>query len=52
VHEVDLHVTERTAGFPWAAAVAADPVGAVQASDHYGVLADLVLPSRPPGSWA
>ena len=28
------------------------PVAGVWASDHFGVLADLELPSRPPGSWA
>jgi endonuclease/exonuclease/phosphatase family metal-dependent hydrolase len=27
-----------------------DPVDGVQASDHYGVLAELVVPDRPPGS--
>ncbi len=30
--------------------VLVDPVGGVQASDHYGVLAELVVPERPPGS--
>jgi endonuclease/exonuclease/phosphatase family metal-dependent hydrolase len=29
-----------------------EPVGGVRASDHYGVLADLALPSRPPGDFA
>ncbi|UNX54177.1 endonuclease/exonuclease/phosphatase family protein [Georgenia sp. TF02-10] len=28
------------------------PVDGVQASDHYGVLADLSVPDRPSGSWA
>ncbi|SDD92405.1 endonuclease/exonuclease/phosphatase family protein [Auraticoccus monumenti] len=28
------------------------PVGDVWASDHFGVLADLCVPSRPPGAWA
>jgi endonuclease/exonuclease/phosphatase family metal-dependent hydrolase len=28
------------------------PVGGVWASDHFGVVADLTLPPRPPGSWA
>ena len=28
------------------------PVGGVWASDHFGVVADLELPGRPPGSWA
>jgi endonuclease/exonuclease/phosphatase family metal-dependent hydrolase len=27
------------------------PVGGVWASDHFGVVADLKLPARPPGSW-
>jgi endonuclease/exonuclease/phosphatase family metal-dependent hydrolase len=27
------------------------PVGGVWASDHFGVVADLALPPRPPGSW-
>jgi hypothetical protein len=27
-----------------------DPVDGVQESDHHGVLAELVLPGRPPGS--
>lgn len=27
------------------------PVDGVWASDHYGVVADLVLPGHPPGSW-
>ena len=27
-----------------------DPVDGVQASDHYGVLAELVVPDHPPGS--
>jgi endonuclease/exonuclease/phosphatase family metal-dependent hydrolase len=27
-----------------------EPVDGVQASDHYGVVADLVVPERPPGS--
>jgi endonuclease/exonuclease/phosphatase family metal-dependent hydrolase len=26
-----------------------EPVDGVQASDHYGVLAELVVPERPPG---
>ncbi|KOT92111.1 hypothetical protein ADK86_21420 [Streptomyces sp. NRRL F-5755] len=30
----------------------AEPVDGVQASDHYGVTADLTVPARPPGSWA
>jgi endonuclease/exonuclease/phosphatase family metal-dependent hydrolase len=30
--------------------VLVDPVRGVQASDHYGVIAELVLPARPPGS--
>jgi hypothetical protein len=25
------------------------PIDGVQASDHYGVLAELVVPQRPPG---
>ncbi len=28
------------------------PVGGVWASDHFGVVADLELPRRPPGSWS
>jgi endonuclease/exonuclease/phosphatase family metal-dependent hydrolase len=28
-----------------------EPVGGVWASDHFGVVADLALPGRPPGSW-
>jgi endonuclease/exonuclease/phosphatase family metal-dependent hydrolase len=28
-----------------------DEVDGVQASDHYGVVADLTMPSRPPGSF-
>lgn len=28
-----------------------DPVGGVQASDHYGLVAQLEVPSRPPGTW-
>lgn len=28
------------------------PVDGVQASDHYGVVADLAVPRRPPGSWS
>ncbi|MEU8352984.1 endonuclease/exonuclease/phosphatase family protein [Streptomyces sp. NPDC048845] len=32
--------------------VLVDPVAGVQASDHYGVVADLVLPAREPGRWA
>lgn len=27
------------------------PVGGVWASDHYGVVADLVTPRHPPGTW-
>jgi len=27
------------------------PVGGVRASDHFGLVADLQLPRRPPGSW-
>jgi endonuclease/exonuclease/phosphatase family metal-dependent hydrolase len=27
------------------------PVGGVWASDHFGLVADLELPRRPPGSW-
>lgn len=30
----------------------ADPVDGVQASDHYGVVADLAVPARPPGRLA
>jgi endonuclease/exonuclease/phosphatase family metal-dependent hydrolase len=30
--------------------VLVDPLAGVQASDHYGVLADLVVPERPPGT--
>jgi hypothetical protein len=26
-----------------------EPVGGVQASDHYGLFVELVVPSRPPG---
>jgi len=29
-----------------------EPVGGVWASDHFGVLADLVRPPHPPGTWA
>jgi endonuclease/exonuclease/phosphatase family metal-dependent hydrolase len=29
-----------------------EPVGGVWASDHFGVVADLRLPERPPGRWA
>lgn len=29
--------------------VLVEPIGGVQASDHYGVLAELVVPQRPPG---
>jgi endonuclease/exonuclease/phosphatase family metal-dependent hydrolase len=30
----------------------AEPVDGVYASDHFGVVADLVLPDKPPGAWA
>jgi hypothetical protein len=30
--------------------VLVEPVDGVQASDHYGVLAELAVPRRPPGS--
>jgi endonuclease/exonuclease/phosphatase family metal-dependent hydrolase len=29
-----------------------EPVGGVWASDHFGVVADLRVPERPPGEWA
>jgi endonuclease/exonuclease/phosphatase family metal-dependent hydrolase len=29
-----------------------EPVGGVWASDHFGVLADLVRPQHPPGAWS
>jgi endonuclease/exonuclease/phosphatase family metal-dependent hydrolase len=29
-----------------------EPVDGVQASDHYGVVADLAVPARPPGQLA
>ncbi|MBQ0862548.1 MULTISPECIES: endonuclease/exonuclease/phosphatase family protein [Streptomyces] len=32
--------------------VLVQPVDGVQASDHYGLLADLTLPDHPPGRWA
>jgi endonuclease/exonuclease/phosphatase family metal-dependent hydrolase len=32
--------------------VFAEPVGGVWASDHFGVVADLVVPDHPPGAWA
>jgi endonuclease/exonuclease/phosphatase family metal-dependent hydrolase len=32
--------------------VLVDPVAGVQASDHYGLTADLTLPDHPPGEWA
>lgn len=32
--------------------VLVEPVNGVQASDHYGVAADLTLPDHPPGRWA
>lgn len=46
-------------GGPWGPplAVAAcrrvlvDPIDGVQASDHYGVFAELTLPPHPPGAW-
>ncbi|MGP3986150.1 endonuclease/exonuclease/phosphatase family protein [Streptomyces sp. 3N207] len=32
--------------------VLVQPVNGVQASDHYGLVADLTLPDHPPGRWA
>ncbi|WP_200309471.1 hypothetical protein [Streptomyces adelaidensis] len=32
--------------------VFSEPVGSVWASDHYGLVADLLFPSHQPGSWA
>jgi endonuclease/exonuclease/phosphatase family metal-dependent hydrolase len=32
--------------------VLTDPVDGVQASDHYGLMADLVVPDHPPGEWS
>ena len=29
-----------------------EPVGGVWASDHYGVVTDLAVPTHPPGAWA
>jgi endonuclease/exonuclease/phosphatase family metal-dependent hydrolase len=31
--------------------VLVDPVDGVQASDHYGLMADLTPPPHPPGTW-
>lgn len=32
--------------------IGVQPHGGVQASDHYGVVAELTVPARPPGTWS